>query len=190
MSTQPLDHVDQLTGLLKRWQTGDEQAYQQFIGHIYHTLKRLAGAQLASERHDPMIQPTLLVHEAFFKLSGAGDVDWQDRHHYLAVFTRAMRQVLVDLSRRRKARHQDRHRTITVNLPGTHRSPIDVIDMDRAMGELEQLSVPFAQVAQLRYFGGLTVPETAEAMQLSVATVNRHWRAARAFLITQLESAS
>ncbi len=84
--------------------------------------------QLAGERRDPMINPTLLVHEAFFKLQDS-NVEWQDRQHYLAVFVRAMRQVLIDLSRRRHARRQEMHCTITVNLPDKAQQAIDVVDM-------------------------------------------------------------
>lgn len=158
----------------------------------YGELRRLAARELRRERSDHTLQPTALVHEAFLRLAGA-DVAWADRAHLLAVAARAMRRVLVDHARRQgAARRPDRRdRTVLDDLEGEAVAAAppheEVLAVHVALDRLAALDPRQAQVVELRYFGGLTVEETAAALEVSIPTVVREQRAARAWLAAELE---
>ena len=155
---------------------------------LYGELKRLARIQFSGERAGHTLQPTALVSEAWMKLIQADKVEWRDRAHFMAVAARVMRQILVDSGRRKRA--VKRRTPTTVQLGQAVDSPVvDLLALDQALARLEDMDAEQARVVELRYFGGLTIPETAEVLDLSVATVNRSWRAARAWLFMQLEPA-
>lgn len=177
-----------LTGHLHRWADGDEVAREAVIERAYAQLKQLARQRLSDERAGHTLQPTALVHEAWLKIAQGGPVDWRDRIHFIAVAARAMRQILVDAGRRRSASKRDTADLTTVQLQAEAESPqtVEILDLDDALVELEQLDSDQARVVELRYFGGLTIEETAAVLGLSMATVNRDWRAARAWLYLKL----
>jgi RNA polymerase sigma factor (TIGR02999 family) len=177
-----------LTGHLHRWAGGDELAREAVIERVYVQLKQLARHRLSEERAGHTLQPTALVHEAWLKMAQGEPVDWRDRIHFIAVAARAMRQILVDAGRRRSAVKRDASNLTTVQLQAQAESPqtVEILDLDGALIELEQLDPGQAKVVELRYFGGLTIEETAALLDLSVATVNRDWRAARAWLFLKL----
>ncbi len=187
-----IDTAADLTSLLHRWTDGDQQARDELIGHVYDELKRIARSQLLSERGNHTLQPTALVHEAWLKLVNTKQLNWQDRVHFIAVSARIMRQILVDSGRRKRAAKRQSERPLTVQV-GHERGVADAIDvlaLDAAMTRLEELNAMHASVVELRYFGGLTITETAAVMNVSTATVNRAWQAARAWLYLQLQTPS
>ncbi len=183
--------TDQLTVLLKQWQQGDQHAHHSIVQLAYQELKTIARRQLARESSRNELQPTQLVHEAYLKLQSAQQIDWQNRQHYLAVCARAMRQVLVDIARKSQSnRHKARQVTLTVSIDSGQPDIIDTLTIDSALDQLEKFNRQQAIIAELRFFGGLTIPETATALNLSTATVNRNWRAARAYLRSELTPAT
>ena len=177
-----------MTTVLRRWSGGDERARQELVDRVYAELKQLARARFAGERVDHTMQPTALVHETYLKLVQGDQVSWQDRVHFIAVSARIMRQILVDSGRRRRAakRQGGPGEALLLSSGQTEEEAIDVLALDQAMTRLEALDPQQARVVELRFFGGLTIEETAAAMDISVATVNRYWRAARTWLYLQL----
>lgn len=174
--------------LLRQWRAGDHDAYDQLVPFVYAELRRLARTQLRRERADHSFQPTALVHEAYMRLARA-NVDWQDRTHFLRVAARAMRQVLVEHARGKRARKRggDEHFvTLTgpIAAPDVHQ--VDVLVLDQALERLRGLDAREAEVVELSYFGGLTYPEIADALAISEATVHRALRHARAWLKSEL----
>ncbi len=172
-----------ITALLKDWSGGDREALERLIPAVYGELKRLAASYLRSERPDHTLQPTALVHEAFLKLQGQRSVIWSNRGHFFGIAARIMRRILVDHARRRGAAKRDGAvlRLTLVDAGSDDRAP-ELISLDSALTRLEQLDPQQARVVELRFFGGLTVEETAEASGISTATVKREWRTARAWL--------
>jgi RNA polymerase sigma factor (TIGR02999 family) len=173
--------------LLSRAAAGDEKAASRLLPLVYDELRRLAAGYLRRERPGQTLQATALVHEAYMRLVKPGEQPWTGRTHFLAIAAVSMRQVLVDRARRRDAAKRGGARQrITLDeglLPAP--SPdagVDLVALDRALTELAALDPQQARIVELRYFGGLTVEETAEVMDSSPATVKRHWTLARAFL--------
>lgn len=179
------DH--ELTRILQRWTDGDPAAESALLEEVYGTLRSMARSRLARERAGHTLQPTALVHEAYLKISEGAAVEWRDRVHFLAVAARVMRQVLVDAGRKRNADKRTPDPPLTTSLQDGGSSPVDVLDLERALERLERLSPGQARVVELRCYGGLTVPEVAEFTGVSVATVNRSWSAARTWLRDQLD---
>jgi len=182
------DSRGELTQLLRRWSDGDTDSRDRLIEGVYLELKQIARRHLSREANKGVLQPTALVHEAYLKLANVSEVDWQDRVHFIAVAARAMRQVLVDRGRRRSAQRRDfGHRvTLMTNLEGVQ-SSVDLIELDQALERLEQIDERQVRMVELRFFGGLTIPEISMVMDTSEATVSRSWRAARAWLFQHLE---
>lgn len=178
----------EVTQVLRRWSAGDEQAREELIERVYDELKAIARVRLSMERADHTLQPTALVHEAWLKLIRGEQVDWQDRAHFIAVSARVMRQILVDSGRRKRAakRNDDLSPTLFVPTLESEDERVDILDLDDALSRLEALDDGQARLVELRYFGGLTIPEAAAAMDVSVATANRNWRAARTWLYMTL----
>ncbi len=184
------DSAGDVTRLLQQWTQGDTHAKEQLIERVYNELRQLARSQLARERSGHTLQPTALVHEAYLKLGNNQQMEWQNRIHFIAVAARVMRQILVDNGRRRQSLKRSAGQRVTL-LTGMVKEPaasVDVLALDQAMQQLETMNAEQARIIELRYFGGLTIEETADVMQLSVASVNRGWRAARAWLYQQLET--
>ena len=188
MSDEPL-HGD-LTGILQRWAGGEEAASKELIDRVYAQLRQLAWHRLSGERAGHTLQPTALVHEAWLKIAQGEPVDWRDRVHFIAVAARVMRQILVDAGRRRNAAKRDANNLTTVQLQAEAEAEapqtVEILELDQALLELERLDSCHARVVELRYFGGLTIEETAAVLGVSMATVNRDWRAARAWLYLRL----
>lgn len=182
----------QVTELLSAWTSGDSAALERLIPIVYGELRAIAGLVFRRERGDHTLQPTAVVHEAFLKLAG-GDVPFRDRVHFFAVAAQAMRQVLVDHARARVAakRGGGATRIELGELPGggADRALADVLAVDQALERLAALDADQARIVELRYFGGLTVEETAEVLGVSAPTVKRDWRLARAFLARELAPA-
>lgn len=178
----------EVTRLLRAWGGGDVEARDRVFAAVYGELRRLAASYLRRERSGHSLQPTTLVHEAFLKLAGAR-ADWQDRAHFFGVAARAMRRILVDHARRRRAGKRGRGAVqITLDeavglLPARD---LDVVRVDEALKDLAALDPRQEQVVELRFFGGLSVEETAAALALSPATVKRDWTTAKAWIARYL----
>ena len=191
MKGDPEDYTTgNLTAMLRRWSAGEPDVLEALSAGLYAELKRLARIQFSGERAGHTLQPTALVSEAWMKLIQADQVEWRDRAHFMAVAARVMRQILVDSGRRKRAAKRRTPTPTTVQLGEAGDSPVvDLLALDQALARLEDMDADQARVVELRYFGGLTIPETAEVLDVSVATVNRSWRAARAWLFMQLQPA-
>ncbi len=190
MSVQP--DVD-VTGLLVAWGGGDEAALHALMPVVERELHRIARACLRSEREHRSVSATVLVNEAFLRLVGIERVRWQDRVHFFAMAARLMRRVLVDLAR---ARHSAKRGGDVVHVslddapePGLARAA-DVLRLDEALEALAALDERKARVVELRFFGGLTEAQIAEALQVSAKTVLRDWSFAKAWLQQQLAGQS
>ena len=181
--TEKTPHDQPVTALLKRWRAGDRAALDALVPLVYAELKRVAEGYLRRERGSTL-QATALVHEAYLKLMGGADVDWQDRRHFFATAARLMRQILVDHARHRDAAKRDGGERVTLSSvdPPDPRSAVDLIALDQALSKLEALDERKARVVELRVFAGLEFAEIGELMELSRATLDREWRAARAWL--------
>ncbi|MEM9554216.1 MAG: ECF-type sigma factor [Acidobacteriota bacterium] len=178
-----------LTALLRAWEAGDEAAGERLVDVTYRELRGLARARLRAERGAPL-DTTELVHEAFLRFVGR-DTDWSSRAHFFGTAARAMRQVLVDLARRRRADKRDAEVVTLADGPpgaaaGDQAAPLDVLALDRALERLASVDERKGRVVELRYFGGFSIAETAAALDLSTATVERDLRAARAWLASEL----
>jgi RNA polymerase sigma-70 factor (ECF subfamily) len=178
------------TKLLQAWSNGDQTALERLMPLVEGELRRLARGYMARERPDHTLQATALVNEAFLRLTGAKDVRWQDREHFLAIAARLMRRVLVDHARSRG--YQKRgggvtRVTFTEDLAVASESAVDVVALDRALEGLEAVDARKAKIIELRFFGGLTVEETANVLQLSTDTIKRDWRLAKLWLLRELE---
>ena len=183
--------AEDITALLATWRLGDPAARDQLVRLVYPELRAVADRQLRGERANHTLQPTALVNEAYLRLSGLDRMQWQDRAHFVRMAARLMREILVDHARRRDASKRDGGQQVTLtglDLPADA-PDLDVMALDSALARLEQLDPDKARLVELRYFGGLSIEETAEAMALSPATVKRHWQVARAWLFAALAEA-
>ncbi len=161
----------------------------EMLPRIYDDLRRLAGHYLGRERGDHTLQPTALVHEAYLKLADQDRVQWRNRSHFIGVAAQLMRRILVDHARAHHAGKRGGHATrvpIEDDLIAAPDAGVDVIDLDAALTTLAALDPRQARIVDLRYFGGLSIEQTAEALDLSPATIKREWQLARAYLHREL----
>lgn len=178
-----------VTRLLVAWSQGDEGALDTLLPLVYSELREMAQRYLARERRDHTLQPTAVVHEAFLRLVKQRRVDWKNRSHFFAVAAQSMRRILVDHARARAADKRGGGQTlIPLDAAPSGENPraVDLIALDDALGRLEKLDRTKASVVEMRFFGGLTIDETAEALGASPSTVKRDWTLARAFLYREL----
>lgn len=180
-----------ITQLLERARGGDEPAVGALVPLVYAELRRIAAACLRRERPGHTLQATALVHEAYLRLLKDQDLSFQNRAHFLGIAARAMRQILVEHARARDAakRGGERHRiTLDEAVAATGNQEVDVLAVHEALERLAALDAQHARLVELRFFGGLTNEEAAEALGVSVATVKRSWAVARAWLFRELGS--
>ena len=172
-----------LTFLLKKMQGGDRQACDKAVELAYGELQRIAARELRGERPDHLLQTTALIHEAYLRLIGSENLEIQSRSHFFAVASRQMRRILVDYARGARDAARRGGGAATIGLEGIHlgQNPrgVDLLLLDDALVELEQLDPRAAKVVELRYFGGYKDNEAAESLQISVPTVRRDWDFAR-----------
>jgi RNA polymerase sigma factor (TIGR02999 family) len=179
-----------LTQALVDWRNGDQDAGNRLFAAAYQELRRLAAWDLERERRGHTLQATALVNELYLKLFGGEPVDWRNRAHFFAVAAQQIRRLLVDYARAGLAekRGGDRVKLSLTEVKGLAApSEQALLDLDAALRRLETLDPRAARIVELRYFGGATEQETAEAMDVSVATVKRDWNFARTWLISQLK---
>lgn len=181
-----------VTQLLLQWRSGDEAAFERLIPLVYGELHRLARQCLRREQDGCAIMTTTLVHEAYLRLLDASQVPWQDRAHFFAIAAQLMRRVLVEEARRRK--YQKRGGELTrVALDEAAaviaERAIEVLALDEALSQLERFAPRKCRVVELRFFGGLSIEETAVALEVSVDIVKREWRTAKLWLLGALTGA-
>jgi RNA polymerase sigma-70 factor, ECF subfamily len=186
---------DEITGLLKAWSQGDASAAERLTPLLYDDLRRLAHRYVRRERAGHTFQTTALVNEAYLRLVDVKNVAWQDRAHFLAIAARVMRRILVDAARTRaslkRGGHMERVNHSTAidfdQFPAVQSDrAAELCALDEALNTLLQMDARRAQVIELRFFGGLSVEETAEVLKVSAQTVMRDWRIARAWLAREL----
>jgi RNA polymerase sigma-70 factor (ECF subfamily) len=184
---------DDVTRLLQEWRNGSQEALDRLIPLVYAELRTLAARYLSRERQDHTLQTTALVHEAYVKLVDQHSVDWQNRAHFFGIAANLMRRILVD-----DARHRTRHKRgagakpevlddLPVAAPEAALDAVDTIALDRALQELETLDPGQARLVELRFFGGLTLEETATVLEVSPSTVKREWAIAKGWLYRALK---
>jgi len=181
----PQKSSNQVTELLVRWRSGDQDALDALMPIVYRELRQLAQHYLRQERSDHTLQSTALVHEAYMRLAGQKPPEWQNRAHFFGIAAHLMRQILVEHARGRSAAKRGSGATrITLDESVVSAEPqsIDVIVLDKALEELTKLDAQQGRIVELRYFAGLSIEDTSEALGISPATVKRDWTTARAWL--------
>lgn len=178
---------EQITLLLQEWQAGESLALDRLMPVVHGELRRLARRHLRREARERTLQPTALVNEVYLRLAQLHSMDWRNRAHFFAMASRLMRRVLVEAARARRAGKRGRSLVrVTldeVQLPDARRAVTpDVLALDRALTELAERDERKARVVELRFFGGLSVEETASVLAVSVETVARDWRFAKLWL--------
>jgi RNA polymerase sigma factor (TIGR02999 family) len=177
-----------VTGLLQAWGRGEVEARDRLLTVVYQELRRRAAAHMRRERVGHTMQPTALVHEAYLRLVKQ-DTAWQNRAQFFGVAGQMMRRILVDRARgRQMAKRSGRWARVTLDeaVAQQQAREVDVLDLDRALNELATFDRRKSQVAELRFFGGLSLEETGHVLDISVATTEREWQAARAWLHARL----
>lgn len=183
------DEPTLVTRLLIEWRDGDAAALERLMPVVYDELRRVAQRHMQRET-DSTLQATALVNEAYLRLVGI-EVDWKDRVHFFAVAAGLMRRILVDRARRRRADKRGGGGPMVVldDMPGTARPEDDLLALDQALEQLAEQDPRKSRVLELRFFGGLTIEETAAVLELSHATVERDLKTARAWILQRLRSA-
>ena len=181
--------ASELTILLDDWKHGDPSALEKLTPLIYDELRRIAHRYARREQNGHTLQTTALVNEAYLRLAGSEVPDWQNRSHFFAVSAQVMRHILIDHARRRRTlKHGGDAQQVSLreaSLMAEERAA-ELIALDEALEELATLDPRKVQVVELRYFGGLSLEETAESLGISLMTVRRDWRAAKAWLFKRL----
>jgi len=180
-----------ITQLLIKWRNGDQAALDELLPLVYSELRRLAAYYLRQERPDHTLQPTALVHEAYLRLVGEKEIDWQNRAHFFGIAAMRMRHILVEHARsRRAAKRGGGECRLPLNeadrLAEEH--DVNLLALNDALQRLEALDPQKSRIVELRYFGGLTIEETAEALKVTPDRVKRGWRMARAWLRIEISN--
>jgi len=174
-----------VSALLAQWQAGDEEALRTLVPLVYDELRRLAHRYLQKERPDHTLQSTALVHEAYVRLVKQEGGKFQNRAHFFAISAQLMRQILIEYARSQRAAKRDRGQKVTLNdevaLVKKSRS-VDLVALDEALEGLAKLDAQQSRIVELRFFGGLSIEETAQVLGISPATVKRDWSTAKAWL--------
>ena len=191
IETRNMPEASEVTILLNRINDGDGKAPEELLPLVYGELRKLAHSYLQNERSDHTLQATALVHEAYIRLVDWEKVSWQNRAHFFAVAASVMRKILVDHAREKRAQKRDGGQKLSldeaVSLPYQKSREIDLIALDEALEKLNQFDKTQSKIVELRFFGGLTIEETAHALQISPATVKREWTVARTWLFREIK---
>jgi RNA polymerase sigma factor (TIGR02999 family) len=178
-----------VTILLRAWGSGDKQALDRLTPLVYRELHQIAGRLMANQRPNHTLQATALVNEAYVRLVDAREVSWQDRAHFFALCARAMRQILIDHARTRASEKRGGGQVsiqLDEALAAAPSPAANLLELDEALKRLTEIDPRKSQVVELRFFGGLSLEETAEALKVSTKTVQRDWDLARAWLYGEL----
>ena len=188
-------NADDLTGLLIEWGQGDKAALDRLTPLVYDEIRRIAHRYVQREREGQTLQTTALVNEAYLRLAGSANITWQNRAHFYAVTAQVMRRILIDHARRRQyVKHGGETQRVAfevaISEAGLMSQPraAELLALDEALDELARLDPRKSRVVELRYFGGLSLEETAKVLEVSLMTVRRDWRAAKAWLYKKVMS--
>jgi RNA polymerase sigma factor (TIGR02999 family) len=184
---------ENLTGLLLEWREGDKAALDRLMPLVYDELRRIAHRYVQHERDGHTLQTSALVNEAYLRFAGQRNVDWQNRSHFFAVTAQVMRHILIDHARRRRyVKHGGEAQQVPIQeavVMSSQRAD-ELIALEEALDELAKLDRRKSEVVELRYFGGLSLEETADVLEISLMTVRRDWRAAKAWLYRRIKNDS
>jgi RNA polymerase sigma-70 factor (ECF subfamily) len=186
-----MSDTHQVTALLAEWGKGNRQALEELTPVVYKELRQLAASYLRKERQGHTLQPTALVHEAYLRLVDQTSPSWQNRSHFFGVAARLMRQILVDHARRRKAGKRQGSRvkvSLDQALSIPHQRGRDLVVLDSGLNALEKVDARKCKAVELRYFGGLSMEEIAQVLDVSPITVRRDLRMAEAWLYKEMQS--
>jgi len=186
-----MDDAQDVTQMLEAIGSGDEAAPERLLLLVYDELRRLAHGYMKNERSDHTLQATALVHEAYIQLVDWKNVSWQNRAHFFAAAAQMMRKILVDYAREKNAlKRGGGLRTIALDqaVSFPNRSEVDLLSIDDALNELATFDPQQARIVELRFFGGLTIEETAHALAVSDSTVKRDWQIAKAWLFNRMKA--
>jgi RNA polymerase sigma factor (TIGR02999 family) len=175
--------------LLENWRRGDRSAIEQLTPLVYSELRRIAHRYMQGERDGHTLQTTALVNEAYLRLAGRDEIAWQNRAHFLAVSAQVMRHILIDHARRRRyLKHGGELQQVSLSEASlmSEQRAAELMVLEEALSELKQLDARKSSVVELRYFGGLSLEETAQVLKISMMTVRRDWRAAKAWLFRRI----
>jgi RNA polymerase sigma-70 factor (ECF subfamily) len=183
----------QITQLLREWQDGSREAFDRLVPLVHNELRLLAARRSSREWHHDRLQITAIVNETYLRLFDQREVDWQNRGHFFAIAAQLMRRVLLDYARRRTRKKRGGvslpvELDTSIPTPAHGADAVDVLDLDRALTRLETLDKVQAQIVEMRFFGGLTIEETAQTLSISPATVKREWTMAKGWLLRELTS--
>ncbi|MCU0708092.1 MAG: sigma-70 family RNA polymerase sigma factor [Pirellula sp.] len=185
---------DETLRLLAGVSQGDRECIDRLMTHVYDELKGIASKRMRDENAGHTLQPTALVNEAFLRMIGQSRVEWKDKAHFFAIAANQMRRILIDHARKRTAGKRGGKAKKQIldegGLALPEADPLELLALDDVLSRLSQLNERHARVVELRYFAGLDLNETAEALGVSVATVKNDWRVARAWLATQWDAES
>ncbi len=187
------NHSMNLTQLLNSAQQGNKQALDELFPLVYDELRRVAEHQLRQERDGHTLQPTALVHEAYLRLIGQHSVDWRNRAHFFSIAAEMMRRILVNYAIERHAEKRGGHATklaLDEAVNFAEQREVDLVLLDEALTRLAVIDPTQSRIVELRFFGGLTIEEVAEVLELSDSTIKREWRVAKAWLYRQISGQS
>jgi RNA polymerase sigma-70 factor (ECF subfamily) len=182
-----------ITQLLARWNSGDQDAFEGLFAAVYDELRRLASSYMRRERSGHTLQTTALVNEAYMRLVGQQQVPWANRLHFFALAAKIMRQILMDHARSRKMQKRGGGAvklSLDEALVVSDERAAELIALDDALAELAKIDSRQSQIVELRFFGGLTLEETAQFLNISSDTVTRDWKVAKAWLYREITSSS
>lgn len=184
--------MSDITLILEKIGQGDRSAAERLLPLVYGELRKLAAARMTHEAADITLQPTALVHEAWLRLGGEKQPDWQNRAHFFGAAAEAMRRILIDRARHRQARRhgggQERVNIDALELPASETNDERLLAIDEALARLAAHDAPKAELVKLRYFAGLTTSDAARVLGISVATAERWWTYARAWLFEEIKN--
>ncbi len=180
-----------ITLLLEQWQAGDNEGLRAVLPLVYDELRRLAHHYMRGERPDHTLQSTALVHEAYLRLEKQGAAEFKDRAHFVAICAQLMRQILVEYARGHRRAKRDGGIKLELDEGLAFKGKnLDLVALDDALSELAKLDPQQSKIVELRFFGGLSIDETAKLLRLSPATVKRHWSSARVWLHHEISKAT
>jgi len=190
-----MDNTQQpITKFLEEIKSGNKAALEELLPLVYDELRRLANSYLRRERSNHTLQPTALVHEAYLRLVGQSEIDWQNRAHFFGVSARLMREILIEYARARHRQKRGGEFKTQIELDSavsfSNQNQFDVVAVDEALSKLEKLDERQARIVEMKFFGGLTIEEIGEVLSISPATVKREWSSAKLLLYKMLNTES
>ena len=181
-----------ITQILFELKNGEQHALDELLPLVYDQLRRLANSYLRKERSNHTLQPTALVHEAYLRLVGQNEIEWQNRAHFFGISARLMREILIEYARAKNRQKRGGEFRTQIALDDavsfSSQNELDVVAVDEALTKLEALDERQARIVEMKFFGGLTVEEIAEVLDISAATVKREWATAKLLLYKMLDS--